>query len=120
MLVGSLEYRVESLQHTTIPLFQQHPVAIHIDFHTRVQHVEQRLVVLVYQYHDTAPRFQVHPLQQADKTDSPVGSFLFHDSVFFLPSRDIGIDHIFQSPTFQKITTVEVDMKHRILQPVLF
>ena len=68
VLVSSLEGRVETLEGLAVDVFYQHLPAIAYYFRpSRVEHIEQRLVILINEHHTLLARHPMHMGEQIDK-----------------------------------------------------
>ena len=117
--IRRLERRVKAPEHLPVPLFQQNTVAIHDNFCTRIQHVQQRLVVFVHQHHAATPRPLMRLLQHVGKTPPNIREISTFP-ILPLPSPHCPFQDFLQLPLFHKIYSVEINMEHRVFQPVLF
>ena len=119
VLVGQLEHTVEALEQVAVVVLQ----GLHLARHHRrrdahAHHVEQRLVIFVYQHHGPAPRLLVGTLQHTGKTVTYIpGRGVL--SIDCLPAFHRTFYPVLQTVSRGKVGTVEIHMKHRILQPVL-
>ena len=68
VLVSSLEGRVETLERLAVDVFYQHLPAIAYYFRpSRVEHIKQRLIILINEHHTLLARHPMHMGEQIDK-----------------------------------------------------
>ena len=120
VLVSRLEYRVETFQDSPVAVFQRHPVFPDNRFQSRVEDIQNRLVILVDQYHGTTSHPRVSLSQDLNESHSPIPALIRKNGVSLFPSGNMLLDHLFQRTLLLKIAPVKINMKHRVFQPVFF
>ena len=113
-----LEDRIESFQHRAVPVLQLvfRALDIHLDVH--VQHIQNRLVVLVHQDHAAAAVLLVRLRQHVGETAPDVLEIRTF-AVLPFPRGHVAFQGRVQSPWIQEIDAIEVDMEHGVFEPVL-
>ena len=119
MFVGRFEYGVEAFKDFPMLVFQQSLFTIYYGRQSRVEHIEQRLVVFVHEHYGPSAVFLVGLCQNINKS-VPQGRLYRVFSIFRFPRRYSAFYLLRQYPRWGEIIPIEVEMKYRIFQPVLF
>ena len=118
VFVRRLEHRIESLQQLTVAVLQRPLLTVHPDHNALIQHIQYRLVILVYQHHATTASTKMGLAEDVCKTATQV--CIGRD----FPIHPLPFCHIILQPSFQCLflhehRPVEVHVKHRIFRPFL-
>ena len=119
MGISSFEDGIESFQDIPVLLFQQNLLTIFYGHSPRIQHIQQGLVIFIYQDNSPSARLFVRLFQHVGKAVSQI-SFNWECAIDLLPCGQVYIDLIFQIAGLFKFGIVEINMEHRIFEPVLF
>ena len=110
--IGSFEHGVEGFQHVAVSVFQ---AGVHIE------HVQNRFVVFINQYHGPSSGLLVRRAEHLDKPSSHVQPVGFgSQSVAGFPIRHVILQPFFQYPCLGEVGAVEVYMKYGIHIPIFF
>ena len=120
VLVSSLEGGVETLENITIEVLDPQVVAIAIRRPiVRVEHIQQRLVILVDEHHTLLASTLMNKSQQPGKTLPHAETIVTRHSVQPLPVLNTHIQFVLQRAALGEVAAIEVNMKNRILFPLL-
>ena len=109
--VGSLEYRIETLQYVPVAVFQRG---------VYIEHIQYRLVVLINQHYGTAAALFVGGTEHFCKAIAQAKFLLTaRKTILTLPFGNIEPQFILQLTGIGIIPSVEIHMKYRIDIPVL-
>ena len=119
MLVGELEYTIESLEYLAVIVLKGLNVSSHYGRRQAgIHHVEQRLVVFVDKYHDTSACLLVgFPENVCQTVAIGVGKLIL--TIFFLTFCNEGLNGFLELHRRGEVLSVEVNMEHRIFLPLL-
>ena len=119
VVVRRLEYGVESPEHLPVPVLQRPALTAHLNRVVRIHHVQQRLVVFVDEHNAPPPGGFVGLAQDLRKAAAHV-QVPCRSTVDFFPSHHRGLNLPVQNASFREVAGIEVNVKYRVLQPVLF
>ena len=120
VLVSSLEGRVETLESITIEFLNPQVVAIAIRRPiVRVEHIQQRFVILIDEHHTLLASTLMNKSPQPGKTLPHAEAIVTRHSVLPLPVLNTHIQFVLQRAALGEVAAIEVDMKNRILLPLL-
>ena len=119
-MVSSLEGGIETLENITIEFLDPQVVTIAIRRPiVRVKHIQQRLVILIDEHHTLLACTLMNKSQQPGKTLPHAETIITRHSVLPLPVLDTHVQFVLQRAALSEIAAIEVDMKNRILLPLL-